>query len=170
MIPENFSSIMEDGSGKATVFLYEKDNRFIAKGYKNKRKNADFHYSFRTEEQRKKYVLEWFSVLSSFEEEKTKIKMGRKTALSSVYYLLHRNGWRKLAPDKRHVKTDVVAQEDWKKNSRRPLQGSTLNGQDRTDQSNVSGCGPVWPHFKHSKMLDPTHHDFFLLKVLNIKY
>ena len=44
--------------------------------------------------------------------------LGRKVALASAYNLLHRHGWRKLAPDKRHVETDVQAQEEWKKNSR----------------------------------------------------
>ena len=43
-------------------------------------------------------------------------RLGRSVALASVYNLLHRHGWRKLAPDKRHPKTDVAAQEDWKKN------------------------------------------------------
>lgn len=43
--------------------------------------------------------------------------LGRKMALSSVYTLLHRHNWRKLAPDKRHPQSDPVAQEDWKKNS-----------------------------------------------------
>jgi transposase len=44
-------------------------------------------------------------------------QLGRKVALSSVYNLLHRHGWRKLAPDKRHPQADIEAQEDWKKNS-----------------------------------------------------
>lgn len=43
-------------------------------------------------------------------------RMGRKTALASTYNLLHRHNWRKLAPDKRHPKTDVEAQLEWKKN------------------------------------------------------
>lgn len=43
--------------------------------------------------------------------------LGRKMALSSVYKLLHRHNWRKLAPDKRHPQSDPVAQDDWKKNS-----------------------------------------------------
>lgn len=43
-------------------------------------------------------------------------RLGRKVALASAYNLLHRHGWRKLAPDKRHPKTDPAAQEDWKKN------------------------------------------------------
>ena len=44
-------------------------------------------------------------------------RMGRETALASTYNLLHRNNWRKLTPDKRHTKTDVDAQIEWKKNS-----------------------------------------------------
>ena len=44
-------------------------------------------------------------------------ELGRKLALSSVYKLLHRHNWRKLAPDKRHPQSDPVAQEGWKKNS-----------------------------------------------------
>lgn len=47
-------------------------------------------------------------------------RLGRKTALASTYNLLHRHNWRKLAPDKRHPKSDVAAQEEWKKNSRKP--------------------------------------------------
>jgi len=43
--------------------------------------------------------------------------LGHKVALASAYNLLHRHGWRKLAPDKRHVKGDIQAQEEWKKNS-----------------------------------------------------
>lgn len=45
-------------------------------------------------------------------------RLGRKTALASTYNLLHRHNWRKLAPDKRHPKSDEKAQEAWKKNSR----------------------------------------------------
>jgi transposase len=44
-------------------------------------------------------------------------RLGRGVALSSVYNLLHRHGWRKLAPDTRHPQADFAAQEQWKKNS-----------------------------------------------------
>lgn len=44
--------------------------------------------------------------------------LGRKVPLSSVYNLLHRHNWRKLAPDKRHPQADVEVQAEWKKNSR----------------------------------------------------
>lgn len=43
--------------------------------------------------------------------------LGRTMALSSVYNLLHRHGWRKLAPDKPHPQSDLAAQEAWKKYS-----------------------------------------------------
>jgi hypothetical protein len=33
-------------------------------------------------------------------------------ALSSVYNLLHRYGWRKLGPDKRHPQSDSLAQQE----------------------------------------------------------
>ena len=45
--------------------------------------------------------------------------LGRHVGLSSVYELVHRHNWRKIVPDKRHVKADVKKQEDWKKNCRR---------------------------------------------------
>ena len=44
-------------------------------------------------------------------------RLGREVALASAYNLLHRHNWRKLAPDKRHPKSDPAAQEEWKKNS-----------------------------------------------------
>jgi len=44
-------------------------------------------------------------------------RLRRPVAASSVYRLLHRHGWRKLAPDKRHPQADVAAREAWKKNS-----------------------------------------------------
>ncbi|MDP2164414.1 MAG: winged helix-turn-helix domain-containing protein, partial [Hydrogenophaga sp.] len=44
-------------------------------------------------------------------------RLGRTMALSSVYNLLHRHGWRKRAPDKRHPHSDVLAQQEWRKNA-----------------------------------------------------
>jgi transposase len=41
--------------------------------------------------------------------------LGRAVALASVYNLLHRHGWRKLAPDKRHPETEGVAQRVFSK-------------------------------------------------------
>ena len=55
-------------------------------------------------------------------------RLGRHVALASAYNLLHRNGWRKLAPDKRHPQSDAAAQEEWKKNSQPSSPKSTRNG------------------------------------------
>ena len=49
-------------------------------------------------------------------------KLGRKVAPSVVYRLLARQGWRKVAPDTRHPKSDPLAQAEWKKNSPRRWQ------------------------------------------------
>ena len=51
---------------------------------------------------------------------KLEVALGRSLALSSVYNLLHRHGWRKLAAGKSHPQSDPAAQEAWKKNSRKP--------------------------------------------------
>lgn len=54
-------------------------------------------------------------------------RLGREVALASAYNLLHRHGWRKLAPDKCHPQSDPLAQQEWKKNSpqRLPLSAKT---------------------------------------------
>ena len=57
------------------------------------------------------------------------LHLGRKVALALVYNLLHRNGWRKLVPDKSHPQSDPVAQDEWKKNSPKSLRTSTKTGQ-----------------------------------------
>jgi transposase len=44
-------------------------------------------------------------------------RLGRPVAASVAYRLLARHGWRKVAPDTRHPKSDPAVQEDWKKNS-----------------------------------------------------
>lgn len=54
--------------------------------------------------------------------------LGRKVALASAYNLLHRHGWRKLAPDKRHAQSDPAAQDEWKKNSPKRLPKSITTG------------------------------------------
>lgn len=49
-------------------------------------------------------------------------KLGRKVNRSVVWRLLERHGWRKVAPDTRHPKSDPQVQEDWKKNCRKHWQ------------------------------------------------
>lgn len=44
-------------------------------------------------------------------------RLGKPLALSTLYQMLSRHGWRKLAPDKSHPQADPAAREEWKKNS-----------------------------------------------------
>ena len=44
--------------------------------------------------------------------------LGAKIHHSQVYRMLARHGWRKVAPDSTHPKTNAEAQDAWKKNSR----------------------------------------------------
>jgi len=62
-------------------------------------------------------------------------RLGRAMALSTVYKLLHRHGWRKLAPDKRHPQSDKQAQEAWKKSCPINLPTSTRTGQGKARSS-----------------------------------
>jgi transposase len=55
-------------------------------------------------------------------------RLGRTVALASAYNLLHRHNWRKLVPDKRHPKSDPLAQEAWKKNSPKRSPKSSKTG------------------------------------------
>lgn len=44
-------------------------------------------------------------------------RLGKPVALSTIYRMLARQGWRKLAPDTVHPQGDTQAREAWKKNS-----------------------------------------------------
>ncbi len=44
-------------------------------------------------------------------------KLGKPVALSTIYRMLARHGWRKLAPDTEHPQGNAQTREDWKKNS-----------------------------------------------------
>src|SRR3990172_7719324 len=55
-------------------------------------------------------------------------QLGRETALASVYNLLHRHDWRKLAPDKHHPKSDANAQAERKKTSQNSSRKSRASG------------------------------------------
>jgi transposase len=51
-------------------------------------------------------------------------KLGKPVKASVVYRLLARHGWRKVAPDTKHPKSDPAAQAEWKKNSLKRWQPS----------------------------------------------
>jgi len=44
-------------------------------------------------------------------------KTGKNVAESTIYRMLARHNWRKLAPDRRHPKSNPALQEEYKKNS-----------------------------------------------------
>lgn len=51
-------------------------------------------------------------------------RVGHPVKASVVYRMLARHGWRKVAPDTRHPKSNPAVQEDWKKNSPKRWQPS----------------------------------------------
>ena len=51
-------------------------------------------------------------------KEKIAERLGKPVALSTIYRMLARNGWRKLAPDTAHPQGNPAARDDWKKNSK----------------------------------------------------
>lgn len=59
-------------------------------------------------------ILEVSRVRQAYEEQ-----IGHRVPKSTVYRMLARHGWRKIAPRPRHPQADVARQEDFKKNSRR---------------------------------------------------
>jgi transposase len=57
-------------------------------------------------------------------------RVGKKVPLYTIYRILARHGWRKVAPDTKHPQSDPAAQEAFKKNSRGywlPPSGPTQN-------------------------------------------
>lgn len=59
-------------------------------------------------------VLEVGKIKTAYEQE-----VGHDVAKSTVYRVLERHGWRKVAPRRRHPKTNTEKQDAFKKNSRR---------------------------------------------------
>lgn len=49
-------------------------------------------------------------------------RLGKRVKASVLYRLLARHGWRKVAPDTRHPKSDPQVQDEWKKNFRKHWQ------------------------------------------------
>ena len=62
-------------------------------------------------------------------------RLGRPVTHSVVYRLLARHGWRKVAPDTRHPKSDASVQEEWKKNSQKCWQPASKTPQSVNDES-----------------------------------
>lgn len=131
ILPLEGMSIEETAAtiGRSTSWVAHKRANFIThKGFPPppvSRKGMRIHANMTLEEETK--FLEPFIegakigriIVVSEIHHALEVQLGRHVGLSSVYELLHRHGWRKLVPDKRHAKADVQAQEDFKKKSRR---------------------------------------------------
>jgi len=101
-------------------------NRFMKEGNvsEGKKPRGGRHRSHMRIEEEEAFLFPFFEkakvggilVVSEIKEALDK-RLGRQVALASAYNLLHRHGWRKLAPDKRHPQSDMESQEAWKKNS-----------------------------------------------------
>ncbi|WP_028325340.1 winged helix-turn-helix domain-containing protein [Desulfatirhabdium butyrativorans] len=115
------------GVGKATVVRMQKEIRDRVAG-KSKPKASwggrrRGHLSF---EQEKEFLDPWIvtaerggvlvvpPIHAAYEE-----RIGCHVAASTVYRMLARHGWRKIAPDTCHPKRDAQSQEDFKKNSKK---------------------------------------------------
>jgi hypothetical protein len=73
-------------------------------------------------------------------------RLGRVLALPSVYNLLHRHGWRKLAPDQRHPQSDPLAQQERKKTPRAARPSPRALARTNADQADVPGRSALRAH------------------------
>jgi transposase len=77
-------------------------------------------------EEEKEFLAPWLEkaekgvlVVASPIREALVQRLGKPVKASVVYRMLERHGWRKVAPDTRHPKSDPTIQDEWKKNSRK---------------------------------------------------
>jgi len=124
--------------GRSPRWVTSARNAFIRNGgilkkvSKKKRNRAHM-----TEDEEKKFLASFIEnarcgrvMVVSMIHKALEEHLGHKVALASAYNLLHRHDWRKLVPDKRHVKADIQAQDDFKKNFPLNLRKSKKNGRD----------------------------------------
>jgi len=81
-------------------------------------------------------------------------RLGHPVAASVVYRMLARHGWRKVAPDTRHPKSDAQAQDDWKKTPRNSGSAYEARRGSRSQGAlDVPGRGPLWPNGENPPLL-----------------
>jgi hypothetical protein len=59
---------LKDGS--AVVYLYSMRDKLLAIGFRGTAARAEFHYSYRTEAQRREYVTQWLASVRALQERK----------------------------------------------------------------------------------------------------
>ena len=71
-----------------------------------------------TPEEERAFLNPWLESLRNHLNKQVPV-IGARTVTEVASRLLARHGWRKVAPDTRHPKSDPAVQEEWKKNSRK---------------------------------------------------
>lgn len=113
------------GVGRATVARYQSRLRErVARPSRARPQWGGRRRAAMTLEEERRFLAPWarlsaeggMLVVSPLRAELAQ-RLGHPVASSVVYRLLARHGWRKVAPDTRHPKSDPAAQQEWKKNS-----------------------------------------------------
>jgi transposase len=92
------------------------------------------------EKAKKGGVLVVSEIKTAYEE-----RVGHKVPKSTVYRMLARHGWRKIAPRPYHPKVDLVKQEEFKKNPQNRKEGSCISkGAGTTYSDYVSRRSSFW--------------------------
>jgi transposase len=86
-------------------------------------------------------------------KEKVEERLGKSVALSTIYRMLARNGWRKLAPDTVHPQGNPAAREDWKKTPRQAGRNRNFLGQRSAAMPHVSGRSALRAHQRYAILL-----------------
>jgi len=90
---------LDDKGGRNHAYLtLEEENEFIGQFLKQATKGQ---------------ILEVSEIHKAYEQ-----KVSRKVCKSTIYKMLERHGWRKIAPRPRHPKASLEIQDDFKKNGR----------------------------------------------------
>ncbi len=122
------------GVGRATVARLQTSFRKSGKGFKAGSKPRNWggrRNALLTVEEEEEFLAPWLEqakggsvlVVSPLRAALAQ-KLGKAVKASVVYRMLARHGWRKVAPDTRHPKSDPQAQAEWKKNFPRRWQRS----------------------------------------------
>jgi len=89
---------------------------------------------------------------------KVEEKLGKPIALSTLYRMLARNGWRKLASDTAHPKGNAVVRDDWKKTSGECGRNGSNVEQSATLAVNVPRRGAIRTYLGHPLLLVSSPH------------
>jgi transposase len=128
LLPAELNASLEQtatmlGVGRATVSRLQSRFRRQGEAGRSRQGWGGRRRTLMSEEQEQQFLRPWAEqalsggvlVLSPIRAALAR-RLGRKVATSVVYRLLARHGWRKVAPDTRHPKSDPQTQTAWKKN------------------------------------------------------